>query len=255
MTAELPTRPDFRWKTAPIRPKRAMILAAGMGKRMRPVTVTTPKPLIEVGGRALIDHALDRLERAGVQRVVVNVHYLAELIRVHLSRRRTPEIVFSDETDQLLDTGGGITKALPYLGDQPFYLLNADSFWIEGARPNFEWLANAWRDDSMDALLMLASTVRAVGYSGCGDFHMDPAGRLVRRPEREVAPFAYAGAAILHPRLFGKRRAEPFSLNALFDEALEAGRLFGVRMDGLWLHVGTPEAIAEAEHSIADSAV
>ena len=255
MTAELPTRPDFRWKTAPIRPKRAMILAAGMGKRMRPVTVTTPKPLIEVGGRALIDHALDRLERAGVQRVVVNVHYLAQLIRVHLNRRRAPEIVISDETDLLLDTGGGITKALPHLGDQPFYLLNADSFWIEGARPNFEWLANAWREDAMDALLMLASTVRAVGYNGCGDFHMDPAGHLVRPPEREVAPFAYAGAAILHPRLFVNRKAEPFSLNALFDEALEAGRLFGVRMDGLWLHVGTPEAIAEAEHSIADSAV
>ena len=125
---------------------------------------------------------------------------------------------------------------------------------MEGARPNLEWLANAWRDESMDALLMLASTVHAVGYSGRGDFQMDPAGRLIRRPEREVVPFAYAGAAILHPRLFAKRAAEPFSLNEAFDEALEAGRLFGMRMDGLWLHVGTPEAIGAAEHSIADSA-
>ena len=247
-------RPDFVWKTAPIRPKRAMILAAGLGKRMRPVTVTTPKALIEVGGRALIDRALDRLERAGVERAVVNVHYLGELIRVHLGKRNGPEIVISDESERLLDTGGGIVKALPHLGDAPFYVLNVDSCWVEGARPNLEWLANAWRDEAMDALLMLASTVHAVGYSGRGDFRMDPAGRLIRRPEREVAPFAYAGAAILHPRLFAGRTAEPFSLNELFDTALETGRLFGTRMDGMWLHVGTPEAIREAEHSIADSA-
>ncbi len=247
-------RPDFDWKTAPIRPKRAMILAAGLGKRMRPVTVTTPKALIEVGGRALIDRALDRLERAGVERAVVNVHYLAQLVRVHVARRNAPEIVISDESERLLDTGGGIVKALPQLGDEPFYLLNSDSFWLEGARPNLEWLANAWRDETMDALLMLASTAHAVGYNGHGDFRMDPAGRLTRRPEREVVPFAYAGAAILHPRLFAGRTAEPFSLNELFDAALDAGRLFGMRMDGLWLHVGTPEAIGEAEHSIADSA-
>jgi N-acetyl-alpha-D-muramate 1-phosphate uridylyltransferase len=248
------SRPDFTWKTAPVRPKRAMILAAGLGKRMRPITVTTPKPLVEVNGRALIDRALDRLERAGVERVVVNVHYLAELVQVHLGRRGTPDIVISDETDRLLDTGGGIVKALPHLGAQPFYLLNSDSFWVEGARPNLEWLANGWRDDSMDALLMLSATVHAIGYSGRGDFQMDPAGRLVRRREREVVPFAYAGAAILHPRLFAGRQAEPFSLNQLFDAALENGRLFGARMDGMWLHIGTPEAIGEAEHSIADSA-
>ncbi len=247
-------RPDFHWKTAPIRPKRAMVLAAGMGKRMRPVTVTTPKALIEIGGRALIDRALDRLERIGVERAVVNVHYLGELIRVHVGKRSAPEIVISDETERLLDTGGGIVKALPHLGDEPFYVLNSDSCWVEGARPNLEWLANAWRDESMDALLMLASTVHAVGYSGRGDFRMDAAGHLIRRPEREVAPFAYAGTAILHPRLFVGRTAEPFSLNEVFDQALESGRLFGMRMDGLWLHVGTPEAIGEAEHSIADSA-
>ncbi len=145
MNAEPQARPDFQWKTGPIRPKRAMVLAAGLGKRMRPMTVTTPKPLIEVGGRALIDRALDRLERAGVERAVVNVHYLAELIRVHVGRRGRPEIVVSDESARLLDTGGGIAKALPHLGDEPFYVVNSDSFWIEGARPNLEWLAGAWQ--------------------------------------------------------------------------------------------------------------
>jgi MurNAc alpha-1-phosphate uridylyltransferase len=255
MTAGPLPKPDFRLKTAsPMRPKRAMVLAAGLGKRMRPVTVTTPKPLVEVAGRSLIDRALDRLERAGVERAVVNVHYLADLIRVHVGRRGRPEVVISDERDRLLDTGGGIAKALPQLGDSPFYLLNSDSFWIEGARPNLDWLADAWRDDAMDALLLAAPTVRAVGYDGRGDFRMDPSGRLLRRAEREVAPFVYSGAAILHPRLFNGCRAEPFSLNVLFDRAIEAGRLYGVRMDGVWLHVGTPEAIGEAELSIADSA-
>jgi MurNAc alpha-1-phosphate uridylyltransferase len=230
-----------------------MVLAAGLGKRMRPITVTTPKPLVEVGGRALIDRALDRLEAAGVETAVVNVHYLPHLVRVHLNRRRRPAIIISDETAGLLDTGGGIAKALPLLGEEPFYVLNADSFWIEGARPNLDWLAQSWRDDSMDALLLLAATVRAVGYTGRGDFRMDPAGLLSRRGEREVAPFVYSGAAILHPRLFAGCPAGAFSLNALFDGAIAAGRLAGVRMDGLWLHVGTPEAISEAEMTIADS--
>ncbi len=236
------------------RPTRAMILAAGMGKRMRPISVTTPKPLVEVGGRALIDRALDRLEAAGVTSVVVNVHYLPELIRVHVGRRGRPPVVFSDERDRLLDTGGGVAKALPHLGDQPFYLLNSDSFWIEGPRPNLDWLAAGWRGDAMDALLLVASTVGSIGYSGRGDFRMDPGGCLIRRPEREVAPFAYAGAAILHPRLFADCPTGPFSLNLLFDRAIENGRLYGVRMDGLWIHVGTPQAVGEAELSIADSA-
>ena len=236
------------------KPKRAMILAAGLGKRMRPITVTTPKPLIEVGGRALIDHGLDRLERAGVEQVIVNVHYLADLVSVHVAHRSRPEIVVSDERAGLLDTGGGVRKALPKLGATPFYLMNSDSFWIEGARPNLDWLASAWRDDSMDALLLVASTVRAIGYNGRGDFRMDPSGRLIRRGEREVAPFAYAGAAILHPRLFADCPEGAFSLNMLFNRAMEADRLFGVRLDGMWLHIGTPEAIGEAELTIADSA-
>jgi N-acetyl-alpha-D-muramate 1-phosphate uridylyltransferase len=237
-----------------IRPQRAMILAAGMGKRMRPITATVPKPLVEVGGRALIDYSLDRLERAGVEKAVVNVHYLADLVRVHVNHRARPTVVVSDERQKLLDTGGGIAKALPELGDDPFYVMNSDSFWIEGPRPNLDWLAGGWNGDRMDALLLLASTVRSVGYTGRGDFTMDPAGRLSRRPEREVAPFAYAGAAIVHPRLFANCPEGAFSLNRLFDEAIEAERLFGVRMDGVWLHVGTPETIGEAELSIADSA-
>lgn len=236
------------------RPKRAMVLAAGIGKRMRPLTATVPKPLIEVAGRSLIDHSFDRLERAEVETAVVNVHYLADLVRAHVSRRKRPQVVVSDERAKLLDTGGGVAKALPLLGPAPFYHLNSDSFWIEGARPNLDWLAAGWDDATMDALLLVSPTVRAIGYSGRGDFRLDPAGRLARRGEREVVPFVYAGAAILHPRLFEGCPEGPFSLNRLFDRAIEAGRLFGVRMDGLWLHVGTPEAIAEAEMSIADSA-
>jgi MurNAc alpha-1-phosphate uridylyltransferase len=238
----------------PIRPKRAMILAAGLGKRMRPITATVPKPLVEVNGRALVDYGLDRLEHAGVEEVVINVHYLPDLVKAHVGRRKKPKVVISDEREKLLDTGGGIAKALPHFGGEAFYLLNSDSFWLEGPRPNLDWLAGSWNADKMDAILLLASTVRSVGYHGRGDFIMDPAGRLRRRPEREVAPFAYAGAGIFHPRLFDDCPEGAFSLNKLFDKAIEAERLFGVRMDGTWLHVGTPETISEAELSIADSA-
>ncbi|MHA1157397.1 MAG: nucleotidyltransferase family protein [Alphaproteobacteria bacterium] len=241
-------------RPAGTRPKRAMVLAAGVGKRMRPITATTPKPLIEVGGRALIDRALDRLESAGIEQVVVNVHYLANLVRVHVGRRESPPTMISDESEGLLDTGGGVTNALPHLGDDPFFLLNADSFWIEGVRRNLDLLAESWRADNMDALLLLSSTVHAVGYDGLGDFFMDPAGRVVRRPERQVAPFVYTGAAVLHPRLFRDVPDGAFSLNQVFDQAIEAGRLFGVRLEGLWLHVGTPGAIRSAELAVADSA-
>lgn len=254
MNVEPSLRRSVRGLSTLARPKRAMVLAAGIGKRMRPLTVTTPKPLVEVGGRALIDHALDRAERAGVETAVVNVHYLADLVRVHVGRRKRPNIIISEEKDQLLDTGGGVANALPLFESEPFYVLNSDSFWIEGARPNLDWLAAGWRDTDMDALLLVASTVRATGYSGVGDFRMNATGALARRREREVAPFAYAGAAILHPRLFDDSPSGPFSLNVLFDRANEAGRLYGVRMDGMWMHVGTPEAIGEAEISIADSA-
>ncbi len=231
-----------------------MVLAAGIGKRMRPLTAMTPKPLIEVDGRALIDYGLDRLCAAGVREAVVNVHYLADLVEVHMSKRDMPAIRISDEREQLLDTGGGIVRALPVLGEAPFYLINSDSFWIEGVKPNLDLLAETFDPARMDALLLLASTVQAVGYDGRGDFDMSSAGHLSRRPERTVAPFAYAGAAILSPALFAGAPAGAFSLNTLFDRAIKAGRLHGVRMDGMWLHVGTPPAIRAAERAIGDSA-
>jgi MurNAc alpha-1-phosphate uridylyltransferase len=231
-----------------------MVLAAGRGKRMRPLTATTPKPLVEVAGRALVDHVLDRLAGVGVEKAVVNVHYLADLVEVHVLKRDRPAVVVSDERPKLLDTGGAVVRALPQIGPEPFYHLNSDSLWIEGARPNLEVLAERWDGEHMDGILMLASTVTAVGYDGRGDFEMDKEGRLTRRAERTVAPFVYAGAAILHPRVFAGLADEPFSLNRVFDEMIAAGRLYGMRMDGIWLHVGTPEAIAEAETSIATSA-
>ncbi|HUG60205.1 MAG TPA: nucleotidyltransferase family protein [Methylomirabilota bacterium] len=221
---------------------------------MRPLTATTPKPLVEVAGRALVDHILDRLAAVGVERAVVNVHYLADLVEVHVGKRSAPAVTVSDERSRLLDTGGAVVKALPLLGNDPFFHVNSDSLWIEGARPNLATLAERWDPDAMDGILMLAPTVTAVGYDGAGDFEMDKDGRLSRRAERTVAPFVYAGAAILHPRTFGGLPAEPFSLNRAFDGMIDAGRLYGVRMDGIWLHVGTPEAIREAEASIAMSA-
>nr|WP_256377393.1 nucleotidyltransferase family protein [Roseibium sp. TrichSKD4] len=232
-----------------------MILAAGLGKRMRPLTATTPKPLIEVNGKALIDHGMDRLAEIGVKVCAVNVHYLADLVEVHVKRRKDMEIRISDERDGLLDTGGGIKKALPDLGDQPFFQLNSDTaYWIEGVKPNLQHMIEAWDDDRMDALLLLAETVNAVGFSGRGDFDMARNGQLIRRKERSITPFAYAGAAILHPRLFEGSPDGAFSMNLLFDKAIEAGRLYGVQMEGIWLHVGTPEAIVEAEHAVRESA-
>ncbi|HWT30950.1 MAG TPA: nucleotidyltransferase family protein [Propylenella sp.] len=235
-------------------PKRAMVLAAGLGKRMLPVSATTPKPLVEVGGKALIDHCLDGLAEAGVELAVVNIHHLADSIVAHLAGRRAPRIVISDERGLLLETGGGVRKALPLLGDEPFLLRNSDSFWIEGARPNLRWLVSGWDSGRMDVLLLLASTVRSVGYAGRGDFFLGKDGELTRRAERTVAPFAYAGAAILHPRLFDGAPDGAFSLNLLFDRAIEAKKMFGVRMDGLWINVETPAAVALAEQAIAASA-
>jgi MurNAc alpha-1-phosphate uridylyltransferase len=231
-----------------------MVLAAGLGQRMRPLTDTTPKPLVQVCGQPLIDHTIDRLAAIDLETAVVNLHHLADQVVEHLNGRERPRIVYSDEREQLLETGGGIRKALPLLGPDPFYVLNSDSFWIEGPRPNLDWLAASWDDRRMDALLMLAPTVPAVGYTGRGDFTMDRFGGLRRRREREVAPFVYSGVAILAPRLFADSPDGPFSLNLLFGRAEEAGRLFGIRMDGLWLHVGTVAAIADAEASLAESA-
>jgi MurNAc alpha-1-phosphate uridylyltransferase len=235
-------------------PETAMVLAAGQGTRMRPLSDSLPKPLVKVDGRTLIDHCLDGLAAVGVKRAVVNVHHLADQIEAHVKTRRTPTVVISDERGTLLETGGGVMRALPLLGDQPFMLRNSDSFWLDGVRPNLEWLAAAWDGNRMDGLLLLASTVRASGYSGRGDFMLDTHGRLSRRPERRIAPFVYAGAAILAPRLFSRAPQGAFSLNLLFDQAIEGGRLFGVRLDGLWINVENPLAIESASKAIATSA-
>jgi N-acetyl-alpha-D-muramate 1-phosphate uridylyltransferase len=231
----------------------AMVLAAGLGKRMRPVTATIPKPLVKVGGRALIDHALDRLAAAGTERAVVNVHYLADLVEAHVRPRRQPKIVVSDERGELLETGGGVKKALPLLGAEPFALLNSDSLWIEGAQPNLSRLRQAWAADRMDILLLVAAIEQTLGYEGFGDFAQEPDGRLRRRGEGQRAPFVYAGVAILRPQLFVDTPDGAFSLNLLFDRAIAAGRLHGLRLDGQWLHVGTPDSIAAAEERLAAS--
>jgi N-acetyl-alpha-D-muramate 1-phosphate uridylyltransferase len=233
----------------------AMVLAAGLGKRMRPVTDTIPKPLVRVGGETMLDQALDRLAAAGIETAVVNVHHLADQIEAHLAARKRPRILISDERNALLETGGGIRKALPLLGPKPFLVLNSDSLWIEGPQSNIRRLLACWNEDRMDILLLLAVAATSFGYDGLGDFAMDPAGRLRRRGEREVSPFVYAGVAVMKPELFADAPEGSFSLNRLFDRAIEAGRLHGLRLDGQWLHVGTPESITAAERRIAASAL
>jgi N-acetyl-alpha-D-muramate 1-phosphate uridylyltransferase len=232
-------------------PKSAIVLAAGLGTRMRPYNGAIPKPLVCVGGKSLIDYSLDRLAEARVERAVVNVHHLADALERHLATRAKPQIVISDERGALLGTGGGIAKALPKLGDAPFFLVNSDTFWLDGVKPNFLRLAEAFDTDAMDALLLLAPTAGSIGYEGAGDFAMLPDGRLRRRAEREVTPFVYAGAAILSPALFADAPSGEFALTRLFDRADERGRLFGLRLEGVWMHVGTPEAVAEAEAALA----
>lgn len=234
-------------------PQSAMVLAAGLGTRMRPLTDTMPKPLVKVAGKALLDHVLDRLADAGVARAVVNMHYLGEQIEAHLKGRIKPVITVSDERGVLLGTGGGVVKALPVLGNAPFFHINSDTIWIDGVRPNLVRLAEAFDPAAMDALLLLASTTGCIGYTGRGDFIMQGDGRLRRRGEREVAPFVYAGAAILSPGLFKDAPTGEFSLTTLFDRAAEQGRLSGLRLEGLWMHVGTPDAIAAAEDAIKAS--
>jgi N-acetyl-alpha-D-muramate 1-phosphate uridylyltransferase len=234
-------------------PSHAFVLAAGLGTRMRPITLTMPKPLVVISGRSMLDHALDRLAHAGVSQAVVNVHYLADQIEAHVASRKLPAIQISDERTTLLETGGGIAKALPLLGHQPFLLMNSDSLWIDGPKDNLQRLADAWDPKRMDALLLLAATTASLGYDGRGDFLMDKQGVLTRRPAKTVAPFVYAGVAILCHSLFANAPEGAFSLNVQFDKALAAGRLYGVRLDGHWLHVGTPEAIGQAEAAIAAS--
>jgi MurNAc alpha-1-phosphate uridylyltransferase len=235
-------------------PRTAMVLAAGLGTRMRPLTDNVPKPMVEVAGKPLIDHVLARLADAGVERAVVNVHYKAEQIEKHLRDWTKPQITISDERGVLLGTGGGVVKALPNLGEEPFYLINSDTIWIDGVTPNLVRLAAGFDPAAMDALLLLASTTGSIGYHGRGDFTMVGDGRLQKRGEREVAPFVYAGAAILAPALFKDPPPDAFALTELFARAAEKGRLHGLRLEGRWMHVGTPEAIGEAEAAIKASA-
>jgi MurNAc alpha-1-phosphate uridylyltransferase len=232
-------------------PNRAIILAAGLGTRMRPYNGHIPKPLVEIGGKSLIDYSLDRLADAGVESVVVNVHHLADILERHLAPRQRPHIEISDERGELLGTGGGIAKALPKLGDAPFFLVNSDTVWLDGVRPNFTRMAEAFDPQKMDALLLLAPTTSSIGYAGCGDFAMLPDGRLRRRRENQVVPFVYAGAAVLSPELFADAPKGAFALTVLFDRAAERDRLFGLRLEGVWMHVGTPEAVAAAEAALA----
>jgi MurNAc alpha-1-phosphate uridylyltransferase len=235
-------------------PKSAIVLAAGLGTRMRPYNGHVPKPLVTVGGRSLIDYGLDRLAEAGVEHAVVNVHHLADAVERHLASRKRPRIIISDERENLLGTGGGIAKALPQLGAAPFFLVNSDTLWLDGVKPNFARLAESFDPDAMDALLLMAPTVGSLGYQGRGDYSMLDDGRLRRRGETEMAPFIYAGAAILSPTLFADAPQGAFGLTSLFDRATEAGRLFGLRLDGVWMHVGTPEAVAAAEAALAATA-
>ena len=232
-------------------PNRAIVLAAGLGTRMRPYNGHVPKPLVEIGGKSLIDYSLDRLADAGVESVVVNVHHLADILERHLAPRQRPQIVISDERGELLGTGGGIAKALPKLGEAPFFLVNSDTVWLDGVKPNFRRMADAFDPQTMDALLLLAPTANSIGYTGRGDFAMLPDGRLRRRRENEVVPFVYAGAAVLSSAMFADAPKGAFSLTLLFDRAVERARLYGLRLEGVWMHVGTPEAVAAAEAALA----
>ena len=230
----------------PCRPIRAMILAAGLGARMRPLTDTVPKPLIEINGRPLIDHALDRFKSAGIVEVVINVHHLADKIEAHLKARKKPKIILSPEPERL-ETGGGVAKALPVLGKQPFYVVNSDAFWLNGPLDTLGRMAAMWDEARMDGLLLLHSTVDAYGYRGVGDFWADEEGLLARRPESEVSPWLFTGIQILHPRLFDDAPKGAFSLNVLYDRAIKAKRLYGIVHDGEWFHVGTRAGLEAAE--------
>lgn len=230
-------------------PSAAMVLAAGLGKRMRPITDTIPKPLVPIAGKTLLDWGLDSLAEVGVEQAVVNVHYLPDQIVEHVAGRHAPSIEISDERDGLLDSAGGIVRALTQLGTAPFYIINADTFWIDEGVPNLTRLALAWDGARMDILLMLADLNQATGHSGSTDFLVAPDGRLSRAkgaPEGLI----YAGAAIIHPRIFKDAPVGPASLNRYFDQAISAGRLFGMQMHGSWITVGTPDAIEPAEAAV-----
>ncbi|MEG8039061.1 nucleotidyltransferase family protein [Sphingomonas sp. LR60] len=235
-------------------PRTAMVMAAGVGKRMRPLTATRPKPLVEVRGRALIDHVFDRLRSAGVERAVVNVHYLADALEAHLRHRvHDIEVIVSDERAQLLETGGGIVRALPLLGEEPFIVVNGDNLWLDGPTDAIRQLADRWDDASMDALLLMVPYARAHNHSGQGDFHLAADGRISgRRKPGRVAPFVFTGVQIVSPRLIHDWPQGPFSTNLFWDRAIAAGRGYGLVHQGLWSEVNVPRAIARTEALLAD---
>ena len=231
----------------------AMVLSAGLGKRMRPLTATQPKPLVRVAGKPLIDHVLDRLADAGIETAVVNVHYLADALEAHVLERKRPKIVISDERDLLLETGGGMVKAQDLLPD-PFFCVNSDNLWLDGPKNAFADLSNCWDAEKMDAMLLLVPHKGSANFRGKGDFHMDPHGRLRRRPSGRIAPYIFTGIQLVSKRLLRDAPAGPFSTNLLWDRAIEEGRLFGLAFTGRWFEVGTPQAIHPTELALLDSA-
>jgi MurNAc alpha-1-phosphate uridylyltransferase len=237
----------------PVKPTKAMVLAAGLGLRMRPLTDRMPKPLVPVAGQPLLDHVLDKLGDAGVSEAVVNVHYLGDQIIEHVASRKRPRVIISDERNHVLGTGGGVVKALPLLGDAPFFLVNSDTMWIDGVRSNLLRLAETFDPARMDILLLMAPTASSIGYGGRGDYAMLPDGALRARRELQVVPFVYAGAAIMSPSIFEGAPKGEFSLTKMFDAANEHERLFGLRLDGVWMHVGTPDAVGAAEEAFLES--
>jgi MurNAc alpha-1-phosphate uridylyltransferase len=235
-------------------PHTAMVMAAGLGKRMRPLTATKPKPLIEVGGKPLLDHVLEKLRAAGVKKVVVNVHYLADAVEAHLiSRPHGLEVVISDERKLLMETGGGLVQAEPLIDSDPFLAVNSDNLWVDGPADTLKLLASHWDDSKMDALLLLVPLARAENHKGMGDFHMDRTGRLRRRDRSHVAPFVFTGVQMVSKRLLREAPEGPFSTNVLWDRAIEEGRCFGAVHQGLWFDVGTPKSIPMTEAALENA--
>ena len=234
-------------------PEVAMVMAAGLGKRMRPLTATRPKPLVEVAGKTLLDHTFDHLRAAGVRKAVVNVHYLADALEAHLANRVTGiETIISDERDQLLETGGGLVRALPAIDSDPFLVVNSDNFWVDGPVDSLRLLASSWDEEKMDALLLLVPLARAHCHSGQGDFQMSASGVLRRKKPGTVAPFVYIGIQMLSKRLFEAELPEgPFSTNVLWDRAIAQKRCYGAVHQGLWFDVGTPSAVRKTEEMLA----
>jgi len=232
-----------------------MVLCAGLGTRMLPLTLSTPKPLINVAGKPLIGHAVKQLENAGIENIIVNVHYLADQVETWVREHDNPAIKISDEREELLETGGGVLKARGLLGSSPFFVLNSDAFWIDQSNlapgdSTLEKMRAGFNPDECDFLLLLARHEAAVGFDGNGDFFCSNDGRLKRRGDADQAPFIFAGCYLAHPRVLDNSPSGAFSMNVLWDRSLAAGRVWGIVHDGLWLHVGTPDAIGAAEDAI-----